>query len=131
MIAARDDSTSPTSVTTPADDFAHLLRLTALGSWRSGQPTTALFATISPTSRGTELCERDDADHHDEGPVDAAPRNQDGTRHAGLPGLIHAPPLLTTGPGCPFHSDSHTPLIRLFREGLRRASPTTARRWWG
>lgn len=96
MIVASDDSTSPTSVTTPADDLAHLLPLAAFNNWRFGRPTTDLFAlglaTILP-SRGTELCERGEIDH-DEGPVDAPPRSRDGTRYAGLLDLMHAP-LLT------------------------------------
>jgi len=48
------------------------------------------FFSVSRSPTRDTLCERGE-DDHDEGPVDTPPRSRDGTRHAGLLDLMHAP----------------------------------------
>lgn len=108
MIAARDDSTSPTSVAAPADNLAH--RPLTFGRRRSTLELVRGPLAITGTIRDT-FCERGKYDLDEGPPEDAPPRSRDGTRHAGLPGLMHAP--LLTDRLIPLTLARTTSLIRL------------------
>lgn len=119
MIATRDDSTSPISVAAPANDPAHL----PLAFGKCQLAAFFLSALRSPI-RGA-LCERRENDC-DEGPENLSPRNRDGTRHAGFPGLMHASLLTDCLVLLSFYPDSHTPLIQ-FPGGVKSRSRTKIR----